>query len=69
MGIVLRLIAVLFVAIGAALIYFVIHAMASAGGARPGVAVAYVVGALILGFAAMKLWTAAGRRNAGTATV
>lgn len=57
----LRLVAVLFVAIGLFLIYAVIHAIGSAGGAKVGVCVAYVAGALILGYLAMRLW----RRSAG----
>jgi multisubunit Na+/H+ antiporter MnhB subunit len=57
----LRLVAVIFVAIGLFLIYAVIHAVGSAGGARVGVCVGYVAGALILGYLALRLW----RRSAG----
>jgi hypothetical protein len=63
MKVLFRLIAALLVAIGALLIYAVIHALGSDGGARAGVAVAYVVGALVLGFAATKLWGAGGKRS------
>jgi hypothetical protein len=66
MKVLFRFIAALLVAIGAFLIYAVIHALASDGGARAGVAVGYVVGALVLGFAATKLWTAGAKRS-GTA--
>ncbi len=52
----LKSVAVLFVAIAVFLVYAVVNALASAGGARPVVAVGYVVGALVLGFAAVKLW-------------
>ena len=45
-------VAVVLVAIGAFLVYAVIHAMASAGGAKTGVAIGYVVGAIILGYVA-----------------
>jgi multisubunit Na+/H+ antiporter MnhB subunit len=56
MKIVLRTLAVLCVAIGAFLIYAVIHAMASAGGARTGVAIGYVVGAIVLTLLAVWMW-------------
>ena len=63
MKVLLRFVAVLFVAIGAFLIYAVIHAMASAGGARTGVAIGYVAGAIVLALLAAKLWR---RRPAST---
>ena len=56
MKILLRAVAVLFVLIAAFLVYAVIHAIGSAGGARPGVAVAYIVGAIVLAVAAGALW-------------
>jgi hypothetical protein len=56
MKILLRAVAVLFVIIAAVLVYAVIAAIGSAGGAKPGVAVAYVVGAIILAVAAGALW-------------
>ena len=46
----------LFVIIAAVLVGAVIAALGSAGGAKPGVAVAYIVGAIILGVAAGALW-------------
>ena len=52
----LRVLSVPMVLFGAFLVYAVIHAMGSAGGARTGVAIAYIVGALILfGLSAM-IW-------------
>ena len=63
MKVLFRSIAALLIAIGAFLVYAVIHALASDGGARAGVAVAYIVGAIILAFAAVKLWGAADRRG------
>jgi hypothetical protein len=61
MKILARAFAVLFVAIAAFLIYAVIHAMASDGGARAGVAVAYVVGSIVLSAAAFRLWRVGSR--------
>jgi multisubunit Na+/H+ antiporter MnhB subunit len=52
----MRIVAVVLVAIGAFLIYAVIHAMASAGGAKVGVSIAYVVGAIVLAILAGRLW-------------
>jgi len=62
MKVLLRSVAVLFVAIGAVLIYAVIAAATSDEGARAGVAVAFVVGAAVLAWAAVMLW-----RRGGTA--
>lgn len=56
MKVIAKIVATLFVAIGAFLIYAVIHAVASDGGARVGVCVAYVAGAIVLGFLAIRLW-------------
>jgi hypothetical protein len=56
MKVVAKGVATLFVAIGAFLIYAVIHAVNSAGGARVGVCIAYVAGSLLLGFLAFRLW-------------
>jgi hypothetical protein len=64
MKVLLRVLAVLFVAIGAFLIYAVIHALASDGGARAGVAVGYVVASIVLGFLAVRMW----RYNGGTSS-
>jgi hypothetical protein len=65
MKVLLRVVAVLFVAIGALLVYAVIHALASDGGARAGVAVGYIVGAALLTWAAVALW----RRGSGAPAV
>jgi multisubunit Na+/H+ antiporter MnhB subunit len=54
--ILLKLVALILIAIGAFLIYAVIHAVASPGGARVGVCIAYVAGALVLLYLASKLW-------------
>ena len=56
MKVLLKLFASVLVAIGAFLIYAVIHAVLSAGGARVGVAAGYVAGAIVLGFVAAALW-------------
>jgi hypothetical protein len=63
MGALLKVIAVIFWAISAFLVYAVIHAAASAGGARVGVAIGYVVGAIVLSFLGVRMW----RRPAKTA--
>jgi hypothetical protein len=65
MKLLFRGIAALLVIIGAFLIYAVIHALASDGGARAGVAVAYIVGSIVLVFAAVRLWGLADRRRSG----
>jgi predicted Co/Zn/Cd cation transporter (cation efflux family) len=56
MKILLRIVAALCVLIAGFLIYAVIHALASDGGARPAVAVLYVVISIVLGFLAVWLW-------------
>ncbi len=56
----LRIVAVLLVLIALFLVYAVIAAVTSEGGARVGVAIGYVIGALVLVFAASKLWNAGG---------
>lgn len=53
---VLRIIAVLFVLIAALLVYAVIAAVSSDGGAKTGVAIAYIVGAILLLAGAAALW-------------
>jgi multisubunit Na+/H+ antiporter MnhB subunit len=63
MRILQRLVAVLFVAIGAFLIYAVIHAAASTNGAKVGVCILYVVITIVLALVASWLW----RRSARTA--
>ena len=61
MKIVLRIVAVIFVAVAALLIYAVINAATSDGGARTGVAIGYVAGAIVLLVLAVLAWR--GRRN------
>ena len=60
MRILLRIVAVLLILIALFLVYAVIAAVTSDGGARVGVAIGYVIGALVLVFAASKLWNAGG---------
>lgn len=64
MKILLRAVAIVLVLIAIGLIYAVIAAVSSAGGAKPGVAVAYVVGAILLALAAGALWRRSGHRAA-----
>jgi hypothetical protein len=63
MKVLLKVVAVLFVAIAAFLVYAVIHAAASSGGARVGVAIGYVAGALVLGALAVTLWRTSAPRG------
>jgi len=67
MSVLLKIVAVVLVAIGLFLVYAVIHAMASAGGARVGVAIGYIVGAILLGYAASWLWRRSSRPKTATA--
>jgi multisubunit Na+/H+ antiporter MnhB subunit len=67
MRILLKIVAVLFVAIGLFLIYAVVHAMASAGGAKAGIAILYVVIALVLAYAASWLWRRSSRARRSAA--
>jgi hypothetical protein len=62
MKVLLRIIAVLFVLIALFLLFAVIAAVTSDEGARVGVAIAYVIGALVLGFLAAKMWGYRSRR-------
>ncbi len=67
----LRSLAVLFVAVAVFLVYAVIHAMASAGGARTWVAVGYIAGAIVLTALAVLMWRhkpPGGRHAAGGGT-
>lgn len=59
----IRTLAVLCVAIAAFLIYAVIHAVGSAGGANVPVCIAYVIGAAVLVYAARRLWIRPGGRG------
>ena len=52
----LRIIAILLVLIAAFLLYAVINALTSEGGARAGVAIAYVIGAIVALVVAGALW-------------
>ena len=61
MKILLRIVALLCVLIGGFLIYAVIHAIGSDGGARPAVAVLYVAISIALAFLAVWLWRRPGR--------
>jgi hypothetical protein len=63
MKILMKAAATLSVAIAAFLVYAVIHAAASAGGARAGIAVAYIAGAFVLAFVAATLWRRSERRG------
>jgi len=63
MKVLLRIIAVLCVAIAAFLIFAVINAVASDEGARAGVAVAYVAGSIALAAVAAALWRTSARRG------
>ena len=56
MKILLRAVAVVLVLIAAVLVYAVIAAVGSEGGAKTGVAIAYIVGAILLAVAAGALW-------------
>jgi hypothetical protein len=56
MRILFRIIAVLFVLVAAVLVYAVIAAVTSDGGAKPAVAILYIIGSIALLFAAAKLW-------------
>jgi hypothetical protein len=56
MKLLLRAVAVLFVVIAAVLIYAVIAAVTSDGGAKAGVAIGYIVGSALLLWAAVVLW-------------
>lgn len=67
MSVLLRILAVLCLLIGAFLVYAVINALGSEGGARAGVAIGYIIGAAVLAFAAVAMWRAAGRRGAAPA--
>ncbi len=63
MKVLFRAIAIFLAAIGALLIYAVIAALGSEGGAKPAVAVGYVIGAILLAAAAVSLWRAASKRG------
>jgi multisubunit Na+/H+ antiporter MnhB subunit len=56
MKVLLRIGSVLMWIVAAFLIYAVIHAMSSAGGAKTGVSIGYVAGAIILAVVGVWLW-------------
>jgi multisubunit Na+/H+ antiporter MnhB subunit len=56
MKVLLRVVSVAMWLVAAFLIYAVIHALASAGGARAGVAVGYVAGAIVLTAVGVRMW-------------
>jgi hypothetical protein len=62
MNFLLRSAAVLAVAFGLFLMYAVVNAVSSDGGARAGVAVGYVAGAIVLAAGAIWAWRTANRR-------
>jgi threonine/homoserine/homoserine lactone efflux protein len=62
MKVLMKVVSVVFVAVAAFLIYAVIAALASAGGARPAVAIGYAVGAAILTYVAVWMWRKSARR-------
>ena len=65
MRIVLRIVAVLCLLVAAFLVYAIVHAVTSVGGARVGVAAGYGVGALVLTILAAYLWRRPGPATAG----
>jgi threonine/homoserine/homoserine lactone efflux protein len=64
MSVLLRVFSVLAVLIAAFLVYAVINAAGSEGGARAGVAIAYIIGAAVLTWLAVMAWKKAGRAPA-----
>ena len=69
MKVLLRSVSVVMWAIAAFLIYAVIHAVTSAGGARVGVAIGYVAGAIVLTAVGVWLWRVRGGSNNAPAPV
>jgi hypothetical protein len=63
MNVLLRSAAVVAVALALFLIYAVLNAVSSEGGARAGVAVGYVAGAIVLIAGAVWAWRTATRRS------
>jgi threonine/homoserine/homoserine lactone efflux protein len=63
MKILMKAAATIMLALAAFLVYAVLHAGASAGGARAGVAIGYIAGALVLTFVATKLWRRSARHG------
>ena len=69
MPVLLRVFSVLAVLFAAVLVYAVINAAASEGGARAGVAIAFIIGAAVLGWLAVMAWKRAGRPPAAPGQV
>jgi membrane protein YqaA with SNARE-associated domain len=65
----MKFVAIVFVLIAAFLVYAVIAAIASTAGARVGVCIAYIAGAVILSFLAVTLWRRSSRPVAPAAAV
>ena len=65
MGALLKVVAVIFWAISAFLVYAVIHAAASAGGARVGVAIGYIAGAIVLTLLGVWMWRRRAKASPG----
>jgi multisubunit Na+/H+ antiporter MnhB subunit len=63
MRVFLRIVSSLMWLVAAFLIYAVIHATASAGGAKTGVAIGYVAGAIVLSFGGVWLWRVRDKRG------
>jgi hypothetical protein len=61
MSVLLRIFAVLAVLVAAFLVGAVINALLSDGGARTGVAIGYIAGAIVLAALAVMAWRRAGR--------
>ena len=66
MKVLLRTFAVLFTALAAFLVYAVIHAMASAGGAKVGVSIGYIAAAAVLVGLARLMWRRKPRAGKGS---
>ena len=64
MKVLAKTVSVVLVLIAAFLVYAVVAAVTSAGGANVPVCIAYIVGALVLGFLAVTLWRRSSRRGA-----
>jgi hypothetical protein len=56
MKVLMKVASTLFVAFALFLLYAVVNAAASTGGARVGVCIGYIAGALVLSFLAVKMW-------------
>lgn len=63
MKVLLRVVSVVMWLVAAFLVYAVIHAVASPGGARVGVAIGYIVGAIVLTAVGVWLWRVRGSRD------